>query len=76
MKRAIINIALIILGVVSFLLALTAITAVICLSGRLLVYVLLAIQSCAVFMPVWAWMVVVAGIAFVAAWAINTVLDR
>lgn len=76
MKRAIINIALIILGVVSFLLALTAITTAICLSCKLFVYVLLAIQSCAVFMPAWAWMVVVAGIAFVAAWAINAALDR
>lgn len=76
MKRAIINIALIILGVVSFLLALTAITAAICLFGKLFVYVLLAIQSCAVFMPAWVWMVVVAGIAFAAAWAINAALNR
>lgn len=76
MKKVIINITLIILGVVGLLLALVAITAVICLSGRLLMYVLLAIQSCAVFMPVWAWMVVVAGIAFVVAWAINAALNR
>lgn len=76
MKRAIINIALIILGVVGLLLALAAITAAICLSGRLLMYVLLAIQFCLVAMPVLGWMVVVAGIALVAAWAISAALDH